>query len=88
MNLDYFKLMKKHEAVERKSNVLKGVLITVGVIAAVAAAAAVVYTILKKYFTITIECDDCDCDLEECGDDELCCCDADDECDAPEIAEA
>lgn len=88
MNLDYFKLMKKHEEVERKSNVLKGVLITVGVIVAVAAAAAVVYTILKKYFTITIECDDCDCDLEECCDDELCCCDAEDECDAPETAEA
>jgi len=59
MNWDYFNLLKKHEE-EKKSSALKAVLITVGVVAAVAAAAVVVYTIFKKYFTITFECDDCD----------------------------
>lgn len=94
MNWDYFHLLKKHEE-EKKNNALKAVLITVGVIAAVAAAAVVVYTIFKKYFTITFECDECDgccdddCCFEDLGEDELICsCEEDEECDAPEAAEA
>jgi flagellar basal body-associated protein FliL len=91
MNWDYFNLMKKHEE-EKKSNALKAIFITVGVVVSIAALAAVAYTVLKKYFTITIECDECDCDcdgeceLTDCCDGEPCCCEAE-ECDAPEAAE-
>ena len=86
MNWDYFKLLKKQEE-EKKSNAVKVVFITLGVVAAIAAALAVLYTIFKKYFTITIECDDCDCDcdLDECCDTEpLCCCEDEDESAASE----
>ena len=90
MDWSCFRMFKKQE--EKSSGVLKGVLITVGIITAIAAAAIVVYKIFKKYFTITIECDECDCDCDgeceitDCCDDEPCCCEAE-ECDAPEAAE-
>ena len=56
---------------------LKGIFITVGVLASLAALLAVAYTLFKKYFKITFECDD---DCEECG----CCCD---ECDEDSVVE-
>lgn len=88
MNWDYYKFWKKQEE-EKKSGALKAVLITVGIIAAVTAAAIVVYNIFKKYFTITFECDDCDdCCFDECceANEPICCYEGEDECDAPEAA--
>ena len=85
-------LVKMFRREEKKSSVVKVVLITVGVIAAIGAILAVLYTLFKKYFTITFECGDCEnCD-EDCFDDELAfdepiCCEADDILEEP-IAEA
>lgn len=80
MDWSCFRMFKKQE--EKSSGVLKGVLITVGIITAIAAAAIVVYKIFKKYFTITFECDDCEnCDgdcmddlFEDVEEPAVCCC--------------
>ena len=51
----------KHE--EEKKSPVKGILIACGAIAATAAALIGAYLVFKKYFTVTIECEDCDkCD--------------------------
>ena len=90
MDWGFINMFKKPE--EKKTSVVKVVLITLGVIAAVGATLAVLYTLFKKYFTITFECGDCEnCD-EDCFDDELAfdepiCCEADDILEEP-IAEA
>jgi len=66
---------------EKKSNgIVKGFLIVAGVIASLAGAIAVLYTVIKKHFKFTIEiCPDgeeiCDCDSEEC----ICGCSKDEE---------
>ena len=57
---------------EKKSNgIVKGFLIVAGVIASLAGAIAVLYTVIKKHFKFTIEiCPEgeeiCDCESEEC----------------------
>ena len=56
-------LFKKEE---KSVSVLKVVLITVGVIVAVLAAAAVIYKFFKKHFKITFECGDCDFCEDKC----------------------
>ena len=68
---------------------VKVILIIVGALVSLAALAAVAYTIFKKYFQVTFECDgDCDncddCFADEDGGDELECSYADDEKKAPE----
>lgn len=49
-------------------DVIKVILIVIGAIVSVAAVLAVAYTIFKKYFEVSFECDgDCDCcDCEDC----------------------
>ena len=65
MDWSCFRMFNKVE--EKKSNPLKVVLIIIGAIVAVGATAAVVYTVFKKYFTITFECSgDCDNCEEDC----------------------
>ena len=66
---------------EKKANgLVKGFLIAAGVIASLAGAIAILYTVIKKHFKFTIElCPDdqevCDCEGEEC----ICgCCNEDD----------
>lgn len=51
---------------EKSVSVVKVVLITLGVVACVAAAAVVVYKFLKKHFKITFECGDCDFCDDDC----------------------
>ncbi len=57
---------------EKKSNgILKGFLVVAGVIASLAGAIAILYTVIKKHFKFTIElCPEdseiCDCEGEEC----------------------
>lgn len=48
-------------------SVVKVVLITLGTVAAIAAALCVAYKIFKKYFKITFECGDCDFCDEDCS---------------------
>ncbi len=90
MDWGLINMFKKPE--EKKTSVVKVVLITLGVIAAVGATLAVLYTLFKKYFTITFECGDCEnCD-EDCFEDDLSfdepiCCEEDDILEEP-IAEA
>lgn len=91
MNWGLINMFKKPE--EKKTSVVKVVLITLGVIAAVGATLAVLYTLFKKYFTVTFECGDCEnCD-EDCFEDDLtfdepiCCCEEDDILEEP-VAEA
>lgn len=76
---------------ENSSCSLKGIFVVIGALVSLAALAVVVYTIFKKYFKVTFECDggcdDCDegfCDPDEfwdpvCGDDD---CDTDENEDA------
>ena len=61
-------------------NALKTVLIIIGALVSISAIVVVLYTVFKKYFKVTFECDDCDCC---CGDDcfeevedyePICCC--------------
>lgn len=66
---------------EKKTNgIVKGFLIVAGVIASLAGAIAILYTVIKKHFKFTIElCPEdseaCDCEGEEC----ICgCCNEDD----------
>ncbi len=48
-------------------DVLKLIFVIVGAVVSIAALAAVVYTVFKKYFKVTFECDgECD-DCDECG---------------------
>lgn len=53
---------------EKKENsVLKTFLIIVGAVVSIAAIAAGLYYVFKKYFKITFECDECDeCDCNGC----------------------
>ena len=84
---------------EKKSNgILKGFLIVAGVIASLAGAIAVLYTVIKKHFKFTIEiCPEgeeiCDCESEECicgcskneeaeNEEEICICPEDCQCDS------
>ncbi len=67
-------------------NTLKTFFIIVGAVVSIAAIFAVLYTVFKKYFKVTFECDDCDCDccdegcFEEAEDYEpVCCCECADE---------
>ena len=72
----------------------KGIFLAIGVIVSLAALAAVAYTVFKKYFKVTFECDGdcCNCEDEcfceedvepicccEDGEDEECCCCAEEE---------
>ncbi|MBE6560609.1 MAG: hypothetical protein E7662_05745 [Ruminococcaceae bacterium] len=69
MDWSCFRMFNKVE--EKKTSPLKVILIVIGAIVAVGAAVAVVYTIFKKYFTVTFECDgDCECCDEDCLMDE------------------
>ncbi|MBE6569670.1 MAG: hypothetical protein E7658_05580 [Ruminococcaceae bacterium] len=72
-------------------NALKTFFIIIGAIVSIGAIVAVLYTVFKKYFKVTFECDDCDCGC--CGDDcfeededyePICCC----ECAEEEAEEA
>ena len=74
MDWSCFRMFNKVE--EKKTSPLKVILIVIGAIVAVGAAAAVVYTVFKKYFTVTFECgdcEDCDCDCECLIDEEESC---------------
>lgn len=66
---------------ERKNDLLRTLFIAIGVIVSVSALVAVAYTVFKKYFTISFECDcdDCDdCFCDDLGDCEpICCCEDD-----------
>ena len=76
---------------------LKVVLIIIGALVSIGALVAVAYTVFKKYFEVTFDCDDCCCDCGdcpeccsfeecECIEPECCCCDCEDCTDAePEI---
>ena len=73
----------------KSTSALKVVFIIIGALVSIAALALVIYTVFKKYFQVTLDCDNCDCD---CGDCEECClfdgcCDCDDcDCDVtPEV---
>jgi len=67
MDWDIFRIFKREK---KSSGALKAVLITLGVITAVAAAAVVVIQVFKKYFTITFECNDCDGCEDKCFDED------------------
>ena len=60
--------MKKRD--DRDMKIVKIVLVTAGIVLAVAAATAVIYTIIKKHLKITVECEDCDFSEDEFLDDE------------------
>lgn len=78
--------------------VLKVIFVIIGAVVSIGALVAVAYTVFKKYFQVTFECDgDCgDCD--DCFADEevyepICCCEEDEEvvcdcCDAEPEADA
>lgn len=56
---------------EDSSSLLKGILIAIGAVVAVAGTMALLYALFKKYFTITFECGDCEscespCDSGSC----------------------
>ena len=50
--------------------IMKIVLITAGVVLAVAAATVVIYNVAKKRFKINFDCEDCDFDEDYLDDDE------------------
>ena len=91
MDWSCFRMFNKVE--EKKTSPLKVILIVIGAIVAVGAAAAVLYTIFKKYFTITFECGDCESCDEDCLIDEeetecdVCLEEEEEEAAAPEAAE-
>ena len=66
----------------KNNNLLKAIFVTIGVLVSVGALVAVVYTVFKKYFQVTFECDGDCCD---CGDD---CCEDCDACDSCEDLKA
>ena len=63
------------------SSLLKTVFVAIGALVSIAALGVVVYTVFKKYFKVTFECDGC-CDAceDDCFADEdacyepICCC--------------
>ena len=71
---------------ENSSISLKGIFVVIGALVSIAALVVVVYTVFKKYFKVTIECDGC-CDAceDECFADEdtcyepICCCEDEEE---------
>lgn len=73
--------------------VLKVFFVIVGVVVSLSALVAVAYTVFKKYFQVTFECDgdceDCDdCFGEEEGDFEpICCCEEYDDMDDEPICD-
>lgn len=64
----------------KKESTLKGIFVVIGALVSIAALVVVVYTVFKKYFKVTFECDGCDCCDDECFADEdacyepICCC--------------
>ena len=64
---------------EKRSSVVRTVIITLSVIAAIAAIAAVLYKLFKKYFKISFDCGDCDdctggcfdCDFDPMSDEDF-----------------
>lgn len=64
---------------------LKVVFIIIGAVVSIGALVAVAYTVFKKYFQVTFECDGdcCDCEDECFGEDEefepICCCEEEEE---------
>ena len=66
---------------KENTSLLKGIFVAIGAIVSIAALGVVVYTVFKKYFKVTFECDGCcDCCEDECFEDEdacyepICCC--------------
>ena len=81
---------------KKNNDILKAIFVIIGVVVSVGALAAVVYTVFKKYFQVTFECDGDCCDCDDCFEDEdvefepICCCEEDDavcECECEEAAE-
>lgn len=78
-------------------DILKVVFVVIGALVSIGALVAVVYTVFKKYFQVTFECDGDCCDCDDCFADEevyepVCCCedgaeDADEACCCEESAE-
>ena len=64
---------------------LKVIFIIIGAVVSIGALVAVVYTVFKKYFKVTFECDgdccDCedDCFCEEENFEPICCCEEEEE---------
>lgn len=84
---------------EKRTDALRVIFIIVGVVVSIGALVAVAYTLFKKYFKVTFECDGdcCDCDCDDCfGDIEedvepICCCEDETDtccCDCEAEAEA
>lgn len=73
----------KHE--RSTGEVLKVIFIVIGAVVSIAALAAVVYTVFKKYFQVTFECDGNCSDCDDCFEDEdasyepICCCENEDD---------
>lgn len=69
---------------KKTGDILKVIFVIIGVFVSIAALAAVAYTVFKKYFQITFECDgcadhdDCFCEDEEENFEPICCCEDDD----------
>ena len=56
------------------TSLLKGIFVAIGALVSIAALVVVVYTVFKKYFKVTFECDGCcDCCEDECFADEDAC---------------
>ena len=53
---------------EKRTDALRVIFIIVGVVVSIGALVAVAYTLFKKYFKVTFECDGdcCDCDCDDC----------------------
>ena len=70
---------------KKNNDILKAIFIIIGVVVSVGALVAVVYTVFKKYFKITFECDGDCCDCDDCFIDEdadfepICCCECEEE---------
>ena len=64
------------------SSLLKTIFVAIGALVSIAALVVVVYTVFKKYFKVTFECDACE---DECFADEdacyepICCCEDEEE---------
>lgn len=60
-------------------DILKVIFVIIGAVVSIGALAAVVYTVFKKYFQVTFECDGDCCDCDDCFAEEeiyepICCC--------------
>ncbi len=65
---------------EKRTSVVKVIIISVTVALAIVAVVAVLYKLFKKYFKVSIDCGDCDCCDGDCFADDfdpLCDCDED-----------